>query len=85
METLRVDRGLELNKRRLNKDSTDVAFIVQEKVFFAHRLIVGLHSDYLRLLSDPNLPFTERYKNTLLQRIFHLKKSHCLGTTKKLF
>ena len=63
METLRVDRGLELNKRRLNRDSTDVKFIVQDQVFFAHRLIVGLHSDYLRLLIDPNLPFTERYKH----------------------
>ena len=66
METLRVDRGLELNKRRLNRDSTDVKFIVQDQVFFAHRLIVGLHSDYLRLLIDPNLPFTERYTHFFL-------------------
>ena len=61
MENLRIDRGLELNKRRLVRDLTDVKFIVQDQVFFAHRLIVGLHFDYLRLLIDPNLPFTERY------------------------
>ena len=61
METVRIDRGLELNKRRLLGDSTDVSFIVEGQAFSAHRLIVGLHSEYLKVLTSSDLPFNERH------------------------
>ena len=61
METIRTDRGLEINQRRLIGDLTDVSFIVEGHSFMAHRLIVSLHSEYLKVLTSSDLPFNERY------------------------
>ena len=60
MNTIRVDRGQELNKRRLLGESTDISFIVDGQSFLAHKLIVGLHSEYLKVLTSSELPFNER-------------------------
>lgn len=60
METLKVDRGLELNKKRLQGIETDICFRVEEECFPAHRLIVSLQSEYLKLLTAPNSPFIEK-------------------------
>ena len=43
-----VDRGSELNKKRIAGEYVDCFFIVEEQRFPAHRLIVALHSDYLK-------------------------------------
>ena len=45
-----VDRGSELNKKRIAGEYVDCFFIVEEERFAAHRLIVALHSDYLKTL-----------------------------------
>ena len=60
MNTIKIDRGLELNKFRLSEDFVDVHFIVEETRIPAHRLIVSLHSDYLKALTDPSSGFIER-------------------------
>lgn len=60
METIKIDRGLELNKRRLSEDFVDVHFIIEGTRISAHRLIVSLHSDYLKTLTDPCSGFVER-------------------------
>jgi hypothetical protein len=61
MEPLRrEDRGDQLNKKRISGDLVDVHFVVDGQKFPAHRLIVALHSPYLRKLSDRNSAFIER-------------------------
>ena len=49
-----VDRGFELNKKRIAGEYVDCFFIVEEERFAAHRLIVALHSDYLKTLISWN-------------------------------
>lgn len=60
METLKVDRGLELNKKRIQGIETDICFLVDNESFPAHRLIVSLQSEYLKLLTATNSPFAEK-------------------------
>ena len=45
-----VDRGSELNKKRIAGEYVDCFFIVEGQRFPAHKLIVALHSDYLKTL-----------------------------------
>ena len=60
VETVKVDRGLELNRKRLAGHGVDVHFLVEDQTFPAHRLIIGLHSNYLKTLTDPSSAFIER-------------------------
>ena len=60
MEVVKIDRGLELNRKRINSNEVDVWFHVQDEIIPAHRLIVALHSDYLKALTNPLSSFVER-------------------------
>jgi uncharacterized protein (UPF0248 family) len=60
MEVVKIDRGLELNRKRINSIEVDVWFHVQDEIIPAHRLIVALHSDYLKALTNPLSSFVER-------------------------
>ena len=58
---VKIDRGFELNKKRLAEDYVDVCFIVDGEKFPAHRMMVAMQSDYLKTLTDPSSNFVERY------------------------
>ncbi len=60
MGTVKIDRGIELNKKRIQEHDVDVWFRVDSEKIPAHRLIVSLHSDYLRALTNPLSNFVER-------------------------
>ena len=60
MEVVKIDRGSELNRKRINCIEVDVWFHVQDEIIPAHRLIVALHSDYLKALTNPLSSFVER-------------------------
>lgn len=61
MDSFKIDRGVELNKRRLSEVGVDVWFNVgDEKRIPGHRLILSLHSVYLSTLTDPNSAFVEK-------------------------
>ena len=60
MEVVKIDRGSELNRKRINSIEVDVWFHVQDEIIPAHRLIVALHSDYLKALTNPLSSFVER-------------------------
>ena len=57
---INIDRGSELNRKRINSIEVDVWFLVQDEIIPAHRLIVSLHSDYLKALTNPLSSFVER-------------------------
>ena len=57
---IKIDRGIELNRKRVNSIEVDVWFLVKNETIPAHRLIVALHSDYLKALTSPSSSFVER-------------------------
>ena len=60
MEVVKIDRGFELNRKRINSIEVDIWFLVQDEIIPAHRLIVSLHSDYLKTLINPSSSWRER-------------------------
>ena len=60
MEVVKIDRGFELNRKRINSIEVDIWFLVQDEIIPAHRLIVSLHSDYLKTLINPSSSWSER-------------------------
>ena len=57
--SVQLDRGRDLNQRRLRGEMVDVTFSVGERAFPAHRLIVSLYSPYLRTLVATSEGFVE--------------------------
>lgn len=60
MESVKVDRGFELNRKRVQEIEVDIWFRIENERIPAHRLIVSLHSDYLKALTNPSSKFVER-------------------------
>ncbi|XP_040575303.1 zinc finger and BTB domain-containing protein 8A isoform X2 [Lepeophtheirus salmonis] len=54
-----VNRGMELNEKRLQGVEVDVHFRIEDEEFPAHKLIVGLKSPYLKVLVSPPPGFKE--------------------------
>ena len=71
MEVVKIDRGSELNRKRINSIEVDVWFHVQNEIIPAHRLIVALHSDYLKALTNPLSSFVERWDQIIFQTFWN--------------
>ena len=68
MDSLKIDRGCELNRKRVGQIGVDIWFNVEdEKRIPAHRLIVALHSDYLDALTNPESAFVEKWVQIMIK------------------